>query len=152
MIESRAVLVLAVDPGTVAVGWAMFAVPSPGARPELAGFGTLRPKGEDFLDRCHDTASRLPGAVGQAPDRIVVERPFLRPEAGQGQSILKLGISAGAILGAFPGIPWALCSGHKTKARADLYARAYGAEAGSEHARDAVSMGHYWISKRGLFT
>jgi len=145
-------IVLAVDPGTVAVGWAVFSVTRPG-KADLTSYDTFRPRAKDWLDRCQEV-TRFFGSMALTPDRIVVERPFIRfGAAAQGQSIAKLCTSVGCIFAAFPAIPWAEHSGHATKGRAMLVARSYGIMPAdlSDHAADAISLGADWIRRRGLF-
>ncbi len=151
---------LFIDPASTNIGWAVFKIYPEGLRKALYGSGTIRPKGKNAIERIQDISRSLeasPFAFSRVPFELVViedtyqitpynkKNKFVPESNARTVGILNRAI--GAIIGHFPNVPIEMVKGHKTKEKAELIAKSYGVEGISDHACDAISMGHYWITK-----
>ena len=96
-------LVIGVDPGSRATGWAL--VLTEGNRSRLVSYGTIRPKGSDHAGRLADLHQRFATLIGElTPECAAVESGFSgrNPKSG-----LVLAESRGVLLAALgrAGIP-----------------------------------------------
>ena len=94
--------ILSIDPGSQSIGWALFM--AKGKKKSIVDCGTIRPKGEDFIERCQDIQRHFNNnrfGVGTGIEYVLIESPYLGPKSNP-SSILKLGMAVGVIMGFFP--------------------------------------------------
>ena len=144
--------ILSIDPSSINIGWALFKKNPTGHGFKIEEHGTIRPRGDDAIERCQDIAGQFERLKALDPEYVIIERyHFKRAKTAyqtqmQAYSIAKLVLGIGAIVAQFSGSSLRMVNGHKTKAQAKLVAASYGVTKGSEHSCDAISMGSYWIA------
>lgn len=120
---------------------------------KVVDHGTIRPRGEDAIEHCQDIAGRFDELKTLEPKYVLIERYQFRQgktphlTAMKAYSIGKLVMAIGAIVAQFSESTIRMVNGHKTKGQAQYVAASYGITIASEHAKDAISMGSYWIGK-----
>jgi len=143
-------LVLAIDPSSNNIGYAAFMIRQDGVH--LSHSSTFKTKGENELQKCQYIAHRLSDFITEDSEtmhfrHVVIERPFIPPQVNNNM-VRPLMVSIGAVCAAFSDSRLHYCSGHKTKKKAAFVLEKYNIETRtSEHQRDALSLGDYWIHK-----
>jgi len=144
--------ILSIDPSSINIGWALFKKNPTGHGFKVEEHGTIHPRGDDAIEHCQDIAGQFERLKALGPEYVIIERyHFKRAKTAyqtqmQAYSIGKLVLATGAIIAQFSETTLRMVNGHKTKAQAKLVAASYGVTKGSEHSRDAISMGSYWIA------
>jgi len=146
--------ILSIDPSTTPIGWAMFAIfEKSDPHIKVPGYGTLRPKGADWVERCQNIPALIKEMIIDSllikPAYVLIEQPYLGPKSNP-KSILQLGIGTGVILAQFSDAKVRFVKGHKTKAKAIPICMELNIGKASNDCRDSISQGAYWIQKNNL--
>ncbi len=146
-------LIISIDGSINHIGWCKWHWAS--FTPKPLSIGVFETHGADELAKARYISSHLRntvlGPTYSPVEYLVIEKVYIANNRSNRnpQSILKLSMSVGAIVGSFGDAMPHYAPDHLTKAKAITLAASYGFEINKKecHSADALSVGHAWVSK-----